>query len=117
MSDFLDKLIEANHLRDAEMTGGKTDVFSLSFRGNELAGEVGEACNILKKLDREKMGIVGSRASPESLAEELGDIIICVALIAMDLNIDLRSATAKKFNKTSSERNLKTFIDSEGNLI
>lgn len=33
---------------------------SLAFRGNELAGEVGEACNIIKKLERERMSIEGS---------------------------------------------------------
>ena len=105
---FLNKLRAASIKRDIEMNG--TGKFSLSFRGNELAGEVGEACNILKKLDREKMNIVGSRATPDQLEDELADIIICVDLIAMEFNIDLESVTRRKFNKTSEQRNLKTSL-------
>lgn len=116
MTDFLEKLRRANIIRDEEMTGGKK-TFSLSFRGNELAGEVGEACNILKKLDREKLGIVGSRARPDQLEEELADIIICVDLIALEFGIDLRSAVIRKFNKTSTERELKTLMNLDGDLL
>lgn len=81
---------------------------TLAYRGNELAGEVGEACNIIKKLERERMGIVGSRASVEQLAEELADIVICTDLIAMDAGIDLDAAVAKKFNATSEKVGMQT---------
>lgn len=81
---------------------------SLSYRGNELAGEVGEACNIIKKLERERMGIRGSRATVEQLAEELADVVICVDLIAMRYDIDLGYSIAHKFNKTSIANNLQT---------
>ena len=54
------------------------------------------------------MGLVGSRASVTQLADELGDIVICVDLIAMDTGIDLWPATATKFNKTSEQRGLAT---------
>lgn len=116
MTNFLQNLRKADLARDTEMTGGKKK-FSLSFRGNELAGEVGEACNILKKLDREQLGIIGSKATPEQLLEELADIIICVDLIAMEFDFNLQIAISKKFNKTSSERNLKTFIDLNGEIL
>jgi len=76
---------------------------NLAFRGNELAGEVGEACNIIKKLERERMGIRGSRATQDQLAEELADVIICVDLICMGLGIDLGKAVADKFNATSDK--------------
>lgn len=109
MSDsFFDELRQANIKRDIEMLAGTFVSFSPSFRGNELAGEVGEACNILKKIDRERLGIVGSRAKVEQLIEELADIIICVDLIGMDFDIDIISAVRRKFNKTSDERGLKT---------
>ena len=103
----------ANIARNVEWTAGK-DKLSLSFRGNELAGEVGEACNILKKLDRERMGMVGSKSSVAHLAEELADVIICVDLIAMDLGINLREAVVRKFNKTSAQRGLKTKMKEGG---
>lgn len=81
---------------------------SLSYKGNELAGEVGEACNIIKKLDREKMGSVGSRSTPEELATELADVIVCVDLIAEELGIDLGLAVRNKFNATSEKYGLST---------
>jgi len=81
---------------------------SLSYRGNELAGETGEACNIIKKLERERLGIKGSRANKEQLAEELADIIICTDLIAMHEGIDLEKAVRNKFNATSKKVGLKT---------
>lgn len=83
---------------------------TLEFRGNELAGEVGEACNVIKKLARERMGIRGSRDTVKHLAEELADVIICVDLIAMQMEIDLADIVAAKFNGTSLKQNLKTLI-------
>lgn len=76
---------------------------TLAFRGNELAGEVGEACNIIKKLERERLNIKGSRATKLELADELADVIICVDLICMHLNINLAQAIANKFNATSDK--------------
>lgn len=106
--DFLKRLREANIARDEEWTDGKRTIFSLSFRGNELAGETGEACNVLKKLDRERLGVRGSRDTVEHLAQELADIIICVDLVAMEFDIDMIEEVRKKFNMTSQERGLKT---------
>lgn len=82
-----------------------------SYRGNELAGELGEACNIIKKLERERLGIIGSRSTTAELAEELADIIICVDLIAMGYGINLDIAIRDKFNKTSEKVGLRTRIE------
>jgi len=109
MSLNLLELRAANKARDAEwVTGGAK--LSLSFRGNELAGEIGEACNIIKKLEREKLGLVGSRASVWDLADELADGVICIDLTAMDLGIDLGPTIIRKFNATSQKRGLKTML-------
>lgn len=97
-------LRHANILRDKEWNPDK--LLSLTFRGNELAGEIGEACNVIKKLEREKFGLVGSRATVDQLAEELADGVICIDLIAMEYNIPLWDAIRQKFNKTSKERGL-----------
>lgn len=99
-------LREANVARQGEWDAG--NVLSLAYRGNELAGEVGEACNIIKKLERERLGIAGSRDTLEHLAEELADVIICADLIAMAAGIDLEDAVARKFNATSEKVGLKT---------
>lgn len=79
-----------------------------AYRGNELAGEVGEACNLIKKLERERLGIRGSRATVEELADELADVVICVDLIAMHYGIDLEAAIVRKFNATSEKVGLAT---------
>lgn len=81
---------------------------TLAYRGNELAGEVGEACNVIKKLERERLGINGSRDTVEHLAEELADVIICTDLIAMQAGIDLEGAVVAKFNASSEKVGLKT---------
>src|ERR1700740_3068363 len=99
--DFLHSLRQANIARDKIWNPNKE--LSLSWRGNELAGEIGEACNILKKLEREKLGLKGSRSTPEKLAEELADGIICIDLTAMQFDIDLVKAVISKFNATSTK--------------
>lgn len=58
-----------------------------SWRANELAGEAGEVCNVLKKLHRAKLGLPGSRTTYDALADELADVMICVDLCRMQLGI------------------------------
>lgn len=99
-------LQEANAARQKEWDAGNQ--LSLAYRGNELAGEAGEACNVIKKLERERLGIRGSRATVQDLADELGDVIICAYLIAMHARIDLDSAVQDKFNATSEKYGLAT---------
>lgn len=97
----------ANVARDQEWNTGSERV-SMTFRATELAGEVGEACNVIKKLERERIGLVGSRDTKEHLAEELADIVICTDLVAMDAGIDLDAAITAKFNATSEKNGLST---------
>lgn len=85
MIDFL-KLREANAARQKLWDPGKTKI-DLDWRANELAGEVGEVCNILKKIHRERCGLQGSRAGKDQLADELADVAICVDLLALDMGI------------------------------
>ena len=96
----------ANAVRQAEWD--IDNQIDLAYRGNELAGEVGEACNVIKKLERERRGIRGSRDTLEHLAEELADVVICIDLIAMQAGIDLDAAVALKFNATSEKVGLQT---------
>lgn len=102
-------LRDANVARQKEWD--KDDNISLSYRGNELAGETGEACNVIKKLERERLGIRGTRDTVEHLAEELADVVICSDLIAMHEGIDLNAAVAAKFNATSEKVGLSIRLD------
>lgn len=102
------KLRAANQARDAEWDpDGKID---LGFRAAELGGEVGELLNCIKKLIREQIGIRGSRATMEEVADELADVAICTDLLAMHLGVDLDASVARKFNKTSEKYGLSVMI-------
>ncbi len=87
-----------------------SDAITIEFRGNELAGEVGELCNLIKKLARERIGLRGIRTNRWELSGELADVVICADLIAMDLGIDLGASVRNKFNETSRKYNLETLM-------
>lgn len=101
-------LRQANIRRDAIWDSERR--ITALFRATELSGELGEACNVIKKLEREKMGLRGSRETLEHLSEELADIIICVDLVAMHYDIDLWYEVRQKFNATSVKQNIHVTI-------
>lgn len=101
----------ANLARRDEWTPGQHP--DLSFRGVELGGEVGEAQNIIKKLERERLGWRGSRSSVAALAEELADVVICTDLCALTAGVDLDAAVVAKFNATSEKIGLATRLSAE----
>jgi len=78
------------------------------FAGLELAGEVGELCNLLKKAERVRLGLVGGVVDRARLEEELADVVICADLVGIALGIDLSEAVRAKFNRTSEERQFLT---------
>jgi NTP pyrophosphatase (non-canonical NTP hydrolase) len=101
----------ANVARNAEWD--PENRITLAFCGVELAGETGEACNIIKKMERERLGIRGSRATTDQLAEELADVVICADLAAMRAGIDLDAAVRKKFNATSEKYGLSVRMETK----
>lgn len=84
--------------------GGK---WSLSDWGVALAGEVGELCNVIKKLNRVRDGLKGNKETPEELSvalwKEAADVYIYLDLLAQAAGFDLGEAIAKKFNETSEK--------------
>lgn len=75
-----------------------------------LAGEVGELCNMIKKMQRvEKGGVDGGSSytakdiSKEMLQEEIGGIAIYLDLLASLLDIDLGEAMIHTFNSKSEK--------------
>lgn len=85
----------------------------LSFRGNEMAGETGEACNVIKKLERERLGWRGSRDTREHLGTELADVIHTAILCAITAGLDLEPCVIAKFNATSEENGLATKLNGD----
>lgn len=74
---------------------------------NAMAGECGEACNIVKKLRRHETHIGTQYNTPEveallpALAEELADVVTYADLLADKYGIDLGRAVREKFNRVS----------------
>lgn len=76
---------------------------------NAASGELGEACNIIKKLRRGDYALEERPADPkfegmtvrEALAKELADVVCYVDLLALQLGVSLGDAIAEKFNEVS----------------
>jgi NTP pyrophosphatase (non-canonical NTP hydrolase) len=99
------QLREANLSRCGRWHPGGLSDWSLSDWGVATAGELGEALNVVKKLNRERDGIAGNSVSAETLradlADELADVAIYLDIMAASEGIDLGAAIARKFNATS----------------
>ena len=63
-----------------------------------LIGEIGEAANVLKKVDRGDMTMDDAR---EALAKEFADVQTYLDLLADKCGVDLGRATIDKFNEVS----------------
>lgn len=81
-----------------------------------LAGEVGEACNLVKKL-RRLDGADKALDNPKrraalvrKIGKELADTIIYADLLAARLRINLGSMVRGKFNEVSRKRGVEIFL-------
>jgi NTP pyrophosphatase (non-canonical NTP hydrolase) len=104
------ELRTANILRQKQWRRDGAPLPALYF-SNALGGEAGEVCNVVKKLERERLGYPGSRATMEDLADELADVIIYADLLAETCGIDLGRAVSEKFNKTSDKLGFSVRLD------
>ena len=80
----------------------------LTYWTTALAGEVGELCNMVKKMQRVERGGVDGGSSytakditKDMLKEEIGGIAIYLDLMASLLDIDLGEAIRDTFNEKS----------------
>lgn len=106
-------LTSANARRRREWHRENSEPWSLVDWSNELAGEVGEACNVVKKIRRieTNVGRRGPRTRDElveHLMQELADVVICADLVALELGCNLGKAVRDKFNATSLKHGLET---------
>lgn len=83
------------------------DSWSLSDWMTAVAGEIGEAANIVKKLNRVRDGIPGNRETEaelqESLGDEIADAIIYCDLLAQRAGFKTSEIVQRKFNRTSAK--------------
>lgn len=85
----------------------KLSDWSLSDWMTATLGELGEAANVAKKLNRVRDGIPGNAETPEqlkqNLADELADAFIYLDLLAQSQGIVLQDAVLAKFQRTSAK--------------
>jgi len=85
----------------------KLSAWSLSDWMTACVGELGEAANIAKKLNRVRDGIPGNSETPgqlrHALADEIADTFIYLDLLAQSQSIDLEDAIISKFDRTSEK--------------
>ena len=89
----------------------------LTYWTTALAGEVGELCNMIKKMQRVERGGVDGGSSytakditKEMLKEEIGGIAIYLDLLASLLNISLEEAIVDTFNSKSEKHGFREKI-------
>ena len=89
----------------------------LTYWTTALAGEVGELCNMVKKMQRVELGGVDGGSSytakditKEKLKEEIGGIAIYLDLMASLLDIDLGEAIRDTFNDKSRKMGFTQFL-------
>ncbi len=91
----------------------KNGACTLEFDFLQMAGEVGEACNIIKKYLRTKLdmpGGISEETMREMVKEELADIFITLNICTIKLNIDLEQEIKNKFNKDSKKHGFPIII-------
>lgn len=98
------ELRDAN-VRRCEEVFHKLDAWPPDKWTNALAGEVGEACNITKKMGRgDYTDDHAMMDAVAELAKELADVVIYADLTAARVGIDLGRAVREKFNEVSQRR-------------
>lgn len=98
-----------NRMRSEHPTGfnHRLEDWSLSDWMTAVAGELGEAANVVKKLNRVRDGIPGNTQTEAelraALADELADVFIYLDLLAQRAGVKLQDAVRDKFNRTSAK--------------
>lgn len=101
----LDKFNELNWQR--AQLWHKDKAWSLSDWMTATLGELGEAANVVKKLNRIRDGLAGNKEGVTEqtlradLADEIADTFIYLSLFATAANINLSEAVVSKYNRTS----------------
>lgn len=106
-------MLRFSQLRDANISRlrrwhSKSEEWTGADWGNAMAGECGEACNLVKKLRRHETGLGTSyNTAPRAellldLADELADLVTYADLLAAHYGIDLGRAVGVKFNRVSA---------------
>ena len=104
-------MLTFRHLRETNLRRcnrwhpGGIEEWSLSDWAVAMAGEAGETCDVIKKLNRYRDGVVGNSKTEVELVQQLGDeiadVLIYLDLLAARAGVDLDEAVIRKFNAVS----------------
>ena len=103
MTSVLRQVKAANRIRCSQF-GKHTNIedWSLTDWGCATAGEVGELCNVLKKIHRGDFTVEEANEQ-ELIADEVADVVIYLDMLCQKAGIDLETAIVNKFNKKSEQ--------------
>jgi NTP pyrophosphatase (non-canonical NTP hydrolase) len=108
MTLTFDDLRAANQARQ-DYWGGSEN-WTLADWSNALAGEVGEACNVVKKIRRPQLGTIGNSSDVpvyyKQLESEIGDVLIYLDLLANAAGLSLAECVSRAFNEKSEKLNM-----------
>ncbi len=82
--------------------------WSLSQWSNAVCGELGEAANLIKKIERGDFTLEEARSD---LAKELADVVTYLDILAHRAGVDLGAATREKFNEVSQRVGSTVYIE------
>lgn len=80
----------------------------LSQWSNAVTGELGELCNLIKKIERGDFSLEEMR---NECAKELADVQTYLDILAFRMGVDLGQATIDKFNEVSDRVNAGVYIE------
>lgn len=108
-------LREANLARREVWHALNTEQWGLVDWTNELAGETGEACDVVKKIRRVETGVTkrGPRTKGElyeALWKEIADVVIVADLVGAEAGFLLGVAVREKFNEVTRKHDLGVYL-------
>lgn len=98
MKDLTFKKLRKVNVKRCEKAFHKLHDWNDAEWSQAVMGELGEACNFLKKKRR------GENIKKRDIAYELADTVIYLDLLAASLGIDLGKVVAEKFNIVSDRK-------------
>lgn len=98
--DVLQQLRMANNKRQSLYDKKEWD---LPRWGNAAAGEMGELCNVIKKIDRGDFTLSEANEK-ELIANEAADVVIYLDRLCKQAGINLQNAIVNKFNEDCDKK-------------
>ena len=77
---------------------------------NAVCGELGEAANLIKKIERGDFTLDEKR---DALGAEFADVVIYLSILSNRAGIDLSTAVTRKFNEVSDRVGSQVYIQDD----